>query len=258
MFFKSTILALHVPSRGFTLIELLVVISIIAILASLLLPAITLVKSSALSTSCKNRERQLGLAMSAYATEQDGYLPWEDDTAGANVYWHNRAALCELLDLPSNYTPQQKRKLFIDPADSDMSTVNYLAPGTPTALYHASDYAANKYMVGRTNATYPFNGTSMPMASITHASEALLVTCGSSGRSDGNDWWTILDGLTSAGVNPGAPSVKLIFRHKAMNLNQLMADLHVETRSFTQVPTSAGSALTNASDPGRIYWMKNP
>lgn len=60
--------------RAFTLTELLVVISIIAVLASLLLPAIGLVKGMARQTSCASQMRQLGLAMIGYAGDFNGQL----------------------------------------------------------------------------------------------------------------------------------------------------------------------------------------
>jgi prepilin-type N-terminal cleavage/methylation domain-containing protein/prepilin-type processing-associated H-X9-DG protein len=59
-------------TRGFTLIELLVVISIIAILASMLLPAIGMIRDLAQSAKCASSQRQYGLANAAYANENEG------------------------------------------------------------------------------------------------------------------------------------------------------------------------------------------
>ena len=61
--------------KGFTLIELLVVIAIIALLLSILMPALKEVKKQARSIVCRSNMRQIGLAAILYAEDYETYVP---------------------------------------------------------------------------------------------------------------------------------------------------------------------------------------
>ena len=69
--------------RGFTLIELLVVIAIIALLMSILMPALTKVKNQAKEALCSNNLHQLALVWLLFTEDNDGKSP----DRGGTVSW---------------------------------------------------------------------------------------------------------------------------------------------------------------------------
>ena len=81
-------------NRGFTLVELLVVIAIIALLLSILMPALGRAREAAMSVVCKSNLRTVGMAELLFVDENDGYIAYmrydREDPTGAGLqptYW---------------------------------------------------------------------------------------------------------------------------------------------------------------------------
>jgi len=139
------------PRRAFTLIELLVVVAIIAILVSLLMPAVQSAREAAARAQCMNNLKQIGLALSSYEGIAKAYPPGSMWRTTGDIQTAKNAKLGEnwvILILPhlekqALYNSINFQKFMPDAA-------NATARATPLAIMRCpSD----------TFATVPFNGT---------------------------------------------------------------------------------------------------
>ena len=76
---------------AFTLIELLVVVAVVALLISIMLPALASARDSARTTKCMSNQRQLAAAWTMHADEHDARpMPHRALATSERVYWYGR------------------------------------------------------------------------------------------------------------------------------------------------------------------------
>ncbi|MEO6437221.1 MAG: type II secretion system protein, partial [Tepidisphaeraceae bacterium] len=150
-------------NAGFTLTELLVVIGLIAVMMSLLMPALGKVRAAAGSANCLSNLRQMGIGWTMYTAESKGRLleyvwtsPTTPDIAWRG-YWpgvlegyrvRGDVLLCPSAAEPVSYN-QNKGYGSVWYAWSGKYAPNFTPARFNASLYRESSYGYNRYMTAR-------------------------------------------------------------------------------------------------------------